>query len=89
MSYKKGNRVKKIALVVPEGLPVPAVKGGAIEELVTILIEENEIKHQAEFYVFSVENEISIERAKNYRYTHMIYLPPTSLADRIGNRVIR
>ncbi len=81
--------MKKIALVVPEGLPVPAVKGGAIEELVTILIEENEIKHQAEFYVFSVENEIAKERAKNYRYTHMIYLPPTSLADRIMNRVIR
>ena len=34
---------KRIALVVPEGLPVPAVRGGAIEELVTILIEQNEI----------------------------------------------
>ena len=28
--------MKKIALVLPEAGPVPAVKGGAIEELLTI-----------------------------------------------------
>lgn len=81
--------MKRIALVIPEGLPVPAVKGGAIEELVTILIEENEIEQKAEFYVFSVANETAKERAKKYRYTHMIYLPPTSFMDRVVNRMIR
>lgn len=35
--------MKKIALVLPEAGPVPAVKGGAIEELLTILVEQNEI----------------------------------------------
>ena len=80
---------KRIALVVPEGLPVPAVRGGAIEELVTILIEQNEIEQKAEFYVFSVADEAAKERAKEYRHTHMIYLPPTSFMDRIMNRVIR
>ena len=45
--------MKKIALVLPEVYPVPAVKGGAIEELVTILIEQNEIEKRVEFVVFS------------------------------------
>lgn len=81
--------MKKIALVVPEGLPVPAVRGGAVEELVTILIEENEIHKQAEFYVFSMADEAAQEKGKQYQYTHMIYLPATSIWDRIANRVIR
>lgn len=81
--------MKKIALVLPEGYPVPAVRGGAIEELVTILVEQNEIEQKAEFYVFCIGNEEAKEKAKNYRYTHMIYLPPTDVADRIINRLIR
>lgn len=81
--------MKKIALVVPEGLPVPAVRGGAVEELVTILIEENEIERQAEFYVFSMADDEARERAKNYRYTHMVYLPRTNVWDRVWNRLIR
>ncbi len=81
--------MKKIALVLYEGLPVPAVCGGAIEELVTILIEQNEIEQKAEFYVFSMENEEAKERAKHYKHTHMIYLPKTSVTDRVMNRLIR
>jgi spore coat protein SA len=81
--------MKKIALVLYEGLPVPAVMGGAIEELVTILIEQNEIEHKVEFYVFSMDHPEARERAKGYKYTHMIYLPKTSVADRIANRLIR
>ena len=49
--------MKKIALVLPEAGPVPAVKGGAIEELLTILVEQNEIEHRVQFIVF--ENYIS------------------------------
>lgn len=81
--------MKKIALVLYEGLPVPAVRGGAIEELVTILIEQNEIEQKAEFYVFSMEDEEAKERAKHYKHTHMIYLPKTSVKDRVMNRLIR
>lgn len=44
--------MKKIALVLPEAGPVPAVRGGAIEELLTILVEQNEIEHRVQFMVF-------------------------------------
>ena len=58
--------MKKIALVLPEVYPVPAVKGGAIEELVTILLEQNEIEKKAEFLVFSMANIEAEEKAKKY-----------------------
>ena len=48
--------MKKIALVLPEAGPVPAVKGGAIEELLTILVEQNEIEHRVQFMVFCADN---------------------------------
>lgn len=81
--------MKKIALVLPEVYPIPAVKGGAIEELVTILIEQNEIEQKAEFIVFSMENEEARERAKEYKHTRVVYIQKTSLADRIVNRILR
>lgn len=81
--------MKKIALVLPEVYPVPAIKGGAIEELVTILIEQNEIEQKAEFIVFSMENEEAEEKAKAYKHTQMVYIQKTSLADRILNRILR
>ena len=81
--------MKRIALVLPEVYPVPAVKGGAIEELVTILIEQNEIEKKVEFVVFSMENELAMEKAKEYKYTKMVYIPKTTLGDRLVNRVLR
>lgn len=42
----------KIAFIISdEGLPVPAVFGGAIETLVTLLIEENEKAQKFEFII--------------------------------------
>ena len=81
--------MKKIALVLPEVYPVPAVKGGAIEELVTILIEQNEIEQRAEFIVFSMENEEAKEKAKAYQHSKIVYIPKTSLSDRVVNRILR
>lgn len=81
--------MKKIALVLPEVYPIPAVKGGAVEELVTILIEQNEIEQKAEFVVFSMANEEAEERAKEYKHTKIIYLPKTTLFDRLMNRIFR
>lgn len=81
--------MKKIALIVPSELPVPSVMGGAVEELITILIEQNEIEQKAEFLVFSVTNKEARERAKKYKHTKIIYLPVASIWDRVINRVLR
>jgi spore coat protein SA len=81
--------MKKIALVLPEVYPVPAVKGGAIEELVTILIEQNEIEQKVEFIVFSMADRQAEEKAAQYRHTTIVYIPKTTLGDRICNRILR
>ena len=81
--------MKKIALVLPEVYPIPAVCGGAVEELVTILIEQNEIEQKAEFLVFSMAHKEAEEKAKAYKYTKIIYLPKTTLGDRLINRILR
>ncbi|MBQ8279986.1 MAG: glycosyltransferase family 4 protein [Roseburia sp.] len=81
--------MKKIALVLPEVYPVPAVKGGAVEELVTILIEQNEIEQKAEFIVFSMANEAAEEKAKEYKHTKVVFIQKTSFTDRLINRILR
>ena len=81
--------MKKIALVLPEVYPVPAVLGGAVEELVTILIEQNEIEQKAEFLIFSMANEKAEEKAKEYKHTKIVYIQRTSFGDRLINRMLR
>lgn len=48
--------MKKIALVSPMILPVPAVKGGAVETLTTFIVEENEKKKELEIDLYTIFN---------------------------------
>lgn len=66
--------MKTICLIVPNMLPVPAVKGGAIEELVTIIIEENEKNPLAEFLVCSPYDERAKQQSMHFQYTRFIYI---------------
>ena len=36
----------KVCIILPKGLPVPNVKGGAIETLVTDIINQNEVERK-------------------------------------------
>lgn len=57
--------MKKICLVVGNTLPVPAVMGGAVEELITMLLDQNEIEQKAEFIIFSRENKKAERKQKS------------------------
>ena len=46
------NGLKKIALVIDPRFPVPSVNGGAVEELLTILAEQNEIYKRAHLEIY-------------------------------------
>lgn len=63
----------KIAIICSQGLPVPAVKGGAIETLVEIICKENEIYGELEIDVYSIYDDEAIETAKSYKNTEFIY----------------
>ncbi|TPR15787.1 glycosyltransferase family 4 protein [Apilactobacillus timberlakei] len=48
------KELKRIAIVTAGPLPVPAVKGGAVENIVENLVKENEIEEKVEFHIISV-----------------------------------
>ena len=66
--------MKKICLIVPNVFPVPAVKGGACEQLVTDFINQNEIYKKVEITVVSPYDEIAKKQSVNYKYTKFIYI---------------
>lgn len=64
----------KIVIVSPLMLAIPDVQGGAIERLMTMLIEENEVHHEQDFYVISIENEEAKRIAQKYKNSKVIYI---------------
>lgn len=73
----------KIGLIVPNKYPVPAVKGGAIEELAELLLEMNEKYGRMDLTVFSVWDEEAKKRAGKYKKSKVIYIKNGGAADRI------
>ena len=67
--------MKKILIIPQQFYPIPAVKGGAVETLLTNLIDCNEIYHRAYLYIVSKHDE---EASKHkYQYTKIIYVKNT------------
>lgn len=65
-------KIKRICFVIPEGLPVPAVKGGAIETLIEQIINKNEKNKKFLITVICVNNDLAKEKAKKYKYTEFV-----------------
>lgn len=57
----------RLAIFSPSVLPVPAVDGGAVEELITYIIEENELQHKYDIDIYTVDND---DKLKNFKYKH-------------------
>lgn len=66
--------MKKIAIVTPGGLPMPPVKGGAVETLIQFLVENNEVEKLAEITVFSCDDEKAREEAGKFSNTEFVYI---------------
>lgn len=83
------NRPLKIMLLPPPVLPVPAVQGGAIETLITLLAQENERQQQVVFYVPSRPDVQAKKQAQSFRYTHFIYIEPQPLRQKVSLNALR
>ena len=78
----------KIAIVTKGGLPIPSVKGGGAETLITAFLNENE-KNNNIITVFSISDEEAqkeIYKYNNSRFVYMNYQKRT-LFDRLRSRV--
>ena len=66
--------MKRIAILTAGTLPVPPVKGGAVENLIQLLINENENNTKVELNIFSVFNKDAVVQSKNYGHTNFIFI---------------
>lgn len=66
--------MKKICIIAPNALPVPAVKGGAVETLVNNLIDENEKNKKFDFCVITIKDIDAIEKAQKYNNTKFEFI---------------
>ena len=73
MSYNEF--MLNICIVMPRFFPVPAVKGGAVEQLATFLADENEKFHKMNITFVSVYDELAEEASKVYKHSKFIYIP--------------
>lgn len=64
----------KVLIVTPCGLPVPAVKGGAVLTLVESLIIQNEKKHKMELTVVGIHDGDAVVKSKCYKNTKFLFL---------------
>lgn len=61
-----------ICIIGPKGFPVPAVKGGAVETLITNFIEENEKRQKIFIDVITIYDKSAVDLKKSYQYTNFI-----------------
>ena len=66
--------MKEICFILPIGLPVPNVKGGAIETLITNLINENEKNKKMKFTIISLYNNEAYKLSTLYSMSSFIYI---------------
>lgn len=64
----------KIAIIGPQGLPVPPVKGGAIETLIDVVLRENEKEKKLDIDVYTIYDKDAMEYSKKYKEVNFIYL---------------
>ncbi|MGN0835635.1 MAG: glycosyltransferase family 4 protein [Candidatus Spyradosoma sp.] len=68
--------MKKIAVFLSYRLPVPATRGGAVETLCQLLLEENEkMPAPLEFFIFCGADTSAKEAARKYKYANFFFVP--------------
>lgn len=66
--------MKKIAVITSGLLPMPAVKGGAIETLLQYLIDYNEVNNDFEYEVYSIYNPDAEKASLKFKNTKFKYI---------------
>ena len=75
----------KTRIVSPCGLPIPAVKGGAVLTLIESIIIQNEINKKMELTVIGIHDKDAIEKSKKYKNTNFIFIKEPKICKIIDN----
>ena len=76
----------KILMVTPGRLPVPATSGGAVENLIQLLLDYNEMYLKHEIYVLGVKDERAEEESHKYQYAHFYFVHRTWFEKYVSDR---
>lgn len=66
--------MKKICFITQCVLPIPTVKGGAVETLVEYILDENEKRPKYQFTVISISDSDAQKKSSKYKYTNFKYV---------------
>lgn len=81
-----------IAILCPSVLPVPAVRGGAVETIIDGLVRENENNPKMHFTVFSEYDDLAEKESRSFKYTDFVYIKTNRTLEKwyyIGYRGIK
>lgn len=80
----------KIAIVTPGTLPVPAIRGGAVETLIELLIKgnENDKDNDNDITIYSIFDERSALETKKYLNTKFFFINDNTILFKLG-KIIR
>lgn len=81
--------MKRVCLVAPGELPVPATQGGAVETLITTLVKQNEINGDMKLTVAAPKDKKSELEASFFKKTHFIYVPTAKSIKRLIHKCIQ
>jgi len=78
----------RIAIITSGILPVPAVQGGAVENLIDYVLEYNDTHHLHDITVYSIYNKkVNLRKALQSTANHYIYVNRNKLLTRIGAKL--
>lgn len=70
-----------IAVITSGYLPVPSVKGGAVETIVNNLIKKNEEYNKAYFTIFSIYDKKACEESKKLKNTEVVFIKKSKIVN--------
>ncbi len=79
--------MKKIAMITSGFLPVPATKGGAVENLIVNLLNENEKNKKIKFEIFSIYDQDALNESKKYENSNFRFIKVNPLIKIIDKMV--
>ncbi len=77
----------KLAIITSGFLPIPATKGGAVENLIENFMKENEKYNDFEITIFSEYDETAKEAIKSYKNSNVIFIKSNFIADKIDKLI--
>lgn len=75
---------KRILVIINGGLPIPSIKGGAIETLINLFVDDNEIKNKYDISIYSNYCDGIEKYANKYSNTHFYYIDTTNIFYKIS-----